>query len=219
MVLMSSHDDAKMLADDFRTRTGIVGGMFYFLPESDLTNRVKLLLDWICLRWHCLMAIGSRNLLTRQKARMEAAVNEFLTDIKRLNIDDYVYIQRLSLQADGHPLGDYLLWLYSAYFGHLLFEHALSTDRRELDELTFEDWVPSQVVPSTQLTAMYHAALFDTTVVPLGPHPRWTKKRDAGIPPDEQAGVSTGEGEELPVTQDVTSNVAENSIGDGQQGG
>ena len=218
VVLMSSHDDAKMLADDFRTRTGIVGGMFYFLPESDLTNRVKLLLDLDMLAMALPDGHRIQKFIDTTESKMEAAVNEFLTDIKRLNIDDYVYIQRLSLQADGHPLGDYLLWLYSAYFGHLLFEHALSTDRRELDELTFEDWVPSQVVPSTQLTAMYHAALFDTTVVPLGPHPRWTKTRDAGIPPDEQAGVSTGEGEELPVTQDVTSNVAENSIGDDSKG-
>ena len=123
VVLMSSHDDAKMLAEDFRRQTGIVGGMFYFLPKSDLTDRVKLLLDLDMLAMALPDGHRIQKFIDTTESKMDAAVAEFLTDIKRLNIDDYVYMQRLSLQADGHPLGDYLLWLYSAYFGHLLFEH------------------------------------------------------------------------------------------------
>ena len=97
--------------------------MFYFLPKSDLTDRVKLLLDLDMLAMALPDGHRIQKFIDTTESKMDAAVAEFLTDIKRLNIDDYVYMQRLSLQADGHPLGDYLLWLYSAYFGHLLFEH------------------------------------------------------------------------------------------------
>ena len=216
VVLMSSHDDARESAEDFQKQTGIVGGMFYFLPKSDLTDRVKLLLDLDMLS----MALPDGHRIQRfvdtVESKANTAVSEFLTDIKRLNIDDYVYIQRLSLQADGHPLGDYLLWLYGAYFGHLLFERALESERRELDRMTFDNWVPSQGVPSPQLTAMYHAALFDTTVEHLGPHPRWSEGANEGIPRADQPGCSSGQGAELSVAQNVADNPGENS-GDGKR--
>ncbi len=197
VVLMSSDDDVKTVAEQFRRETGIVGGMFYFLPKSDLTDRVRLLLDLDMLA----MALPDGHLIQKFidtiEDKISAIVPEFLTDIKRLNLDDYVYIQRLSLQADGHPLGDYLLWLYSAYFGHLLFERALGTEQRELDRMTFDEWIPSQFIPSSQLTAMYNAALFDMTVDPLGPHPRQPQVvGDEALLYKEQEATSPGQGEE-----------------------
>lgn len=218
VVLMSSDDDVKTVAEQFRRQTDIVGGMFYFLPKSDLTDRVRLLLDLDMLA----MALPDGHLVQKFidtiEDRISAIVPEFLTDIKRLNLDDYVYIQRLSLQADGHPLGDYLLWLYSAYFGHLLFERALGTERRELDRMTFDEWVPSQFVPSTQLTAMYNAALFDMTVDPLGPHPRQPQVvADEEMQPEEGQGCTSPEQEdELSAPQDIGGNGLEGSL-DGRE--
>ena len=215
VVLMSSDDDVKSLAEDFRRETGIVGGMFYFLPKSDLTDRVKLLLNLDMLAMALPDGHRIQKFIDSIENKMKRAVQEFLTDIKRLNIDDYVYFQRLCLQPDGHPLGDYLLWLYSAYFGHLLFENALGTDRRELDQLTFEDWVPSQVLPSTQLTAMYHAALFDTTVGALSPHPRWASGEKEGTPPP---GTPSEQGEELAASQNISGSSSQDAKGCNDQG-
>ena len=121
---MSSNDDVNRLAEEFREQSDIVGGMFYFVSKSDLTDPAGLLLNLDMLA----MALPHGHLIQKFmdridntiESKIEEIVSKFLTDIKRLNLDDYVYIQRLSLQADGHPLGDYLLWLYSAYFGHLL---------------------------------------------------------------------------------------------------
>ena len=211
VVLMSSDGDVKTLAENFRSQTGIIGGMFYFLPKSDLTDRVKLLLDLDMLAMALPDGHRIQKFIDTVETKIDGVVFQFLTDVKRLSIDDYVYIQRLSLQADGHPLGDYLLWLYSAFFGHLLFENALGAERRELDRLTFEDWVPSQILPSTQLTAMYNAALFDTTLGPLGPHPRWEKPAKEGMPPLEQSGAAFGQGELLATPQEVAGNVLEDS--------
>ena len=203
VVLMSSDDDVKTVAEQFRRQTNIVGGMFYFLPKSDLTDRVRLLLDLDMLAMALPDGHVVQKFIDTIDDKINAIVPEFLADVKRLNLDDYVYIQRLSLQADGHPLGDYLLWLYSAYFGHLLFERALGTERRELDGVTFNEWIPSQFVPSSQLTAMYNAALFDMTVGPLGPHPRLPRLDEEEVPGQEVQGAASPEQvEELAVAQD-----------------
>jgi len=190
VVLISSHGDVKGLSEEFRSLTGIVGGMFYFVPKSHLTDRVMLLLKLDMLA--AALPVGHRiqQFIDVIEGMKDSIASEFLAGIKRLNLDDYVYIQRLSLQADGHPLGDYLLWLYSAYFGHLLFEHALRGERRELDKLTFADWLPSHAVPSSQLTTMYHTALFDTTVGPLGEHPRWNPGTGMQASGNEEPDVS-----------------------------
>lgn len=96
---------------------------------------------------------------------------DFIERISALTLSDYAYIQSLSLQADGQPLGDYLMWLFSAYFGHLLFGRALRRQRDDLDALTFKT-LPSQTVPSPQLAEMYRHALFDVDVGPVTGHPR-----------------------------------------------
>ena len=218
VVLMSSNDDVNRLAEEFRGQTGIVGGMFYFVPKSDLTDRVRLFLNLDMLA----MALPDGHLIQKFMDTIESNIKtialDFLRDIKRLNLDDYVYIQRLSLQAEGHPLGDYLLWLYSAYFGHVLFERSLGNESRELDSMTFDDWIPSQLIPSTQLTAMYQAALFDTTVGQLGPHPRWSKKVDDGVLAHSKQGASPGQEEKLSVTHEVGRNAISNcKNGEGQR--
>ena len=214
---MSSLDSVNELAEEFRRQTGIVGGMFYFVSKSDLLDPAGLLLNLDMLA----MALPHGHLVQRLmdaiETKIDASVAKFLTDIKRLNLDDYVYIQRLSLQTDGHPLGDYLFWLYSAYFGHLLFDSSLGAESRELDRMSFDDWIPGQLVPSTQLAEMYHAALFDTTVGPLGTHPRQPKEIVVGVPPHQEQGTTRGQDEKLSVSQYTEgSAIANGKTGEGQ---
>jgi hypothetical protein len=85
---------------------------------------------------------------------------EFIGGVKALSLDDYAYIQHLSLQKDGQPLGDYLLWLYNSYLGHLLFEShkAIQEQKKIVDGLSRNYLPPSQNMPSNQLVKMYHSA-------------------------------------------------------------
>jgi hypothetical protein len=194
VVLMSNEPRAKQYSDEFRDDTGIVGGMFFFAPKSDLKDRVKLLLNMDMLA----EALPNGHIIQRfvdaitHKDELQSVTDRFAADIKRLNLDDYAFIQRLSLQHDGHPLGDYLLWLFSAYFGHMLFETAMKPERKALDRMSFAQWVPSHAVPSTKLRNMYHAALFDTSVDPLGPHPRALIEGDESVVAGDAAGGQEG---------------------------
>jgi hypothetical protein len=189
IVLMSSYEDVARRAERFRENTGIVGGMFYFVPKSDLSDQVKLLLNLDMLAATLPAGHQIQQFIDVVESKCSSIMEQFISAIKRLNLDDYVYIQRLSLQADGHPLGDYLLWLYSAYFGYLLFERGLKEERRSLDEANFQGWVPSHAVPSKQLTSMYFTALFDTTVGPHDKHhPRWRSPQADSIEVTDGAG-------------------------------
>jgi hypothetical protein len=179
VVLMSSDPNVQESADEFRNHTEIIGGMFYFVPKDDLTDRVKLFLNLDMLAAALPVGHDLQQVVDAIQAKLLTVSGEFLAAVRRLNLDDYVYIQRLSLQKEGHPLGDYLFWLFNAYLGHLLFEKALGAHRRRLDKLSFKEWIPSHGVPSAQLAAIYQSAVFDTTVDPLSAHPRWSLPTDA----------------------------------------
>jgi hypothetical protein len=172
IILMSSKDVSEETVAAFRDESGLLGGTFYFVEKRDFSNKDKFHLK-----------LGAWILALPYSEKIQTFVNEietsidriskqFIKDIRKLSVDDYAYIQKLSLQDDGHPLGDYMIWLYSAYFGKLLFEDAdVYEHQAEIDEMTFNDLPPSQIKPSLQLAEMYKSALF-ATVKDAGAHPR-----------------------------------------------
>ncbi len=99
---------------------------------------------------------------------MPTTVEKFKGDIRKLGLEDYAYLQRLGLQDTGDPLGDYMLWLYSSYFGHLLLQNPqLREQQAEIDQISFDHLPPSHTMPSRQLAELYKSALFEDGVGPL----------------------------------------------------
>lgn len=172
IVLMSSRPGVVDEAEDFRKRSGLLGGMFYTLPKQELADPVTL---EIHLHMYARSLPAGHQVQRFVEAIREKVVtvgHQFADDINELTLSDYAFIQRLSLQEDGHPLGDYILWLFGAYFGHLLFGRALRDERADLDSMRFEQALPSHDVPSVRLAQVYQCALFDMDVGPLSQHPR-----------------------------------------------
>ena len=180
-ILMSSKPVNQNMIDDFRDRSGLLGGMFYFVVKEHLADRTKLLLHLGAF----VIALPTGHTIQRLVEAFGTAIQEtsdkFLKAIQTLSLADYAYIQKLSLQEDGHPLGDYMLWLYGAYFGHLLFESSrVRTEREALDKLNFNDLPLIQTEPSQLLTEIYKTALFDLNVGDVGAHPQAsTDEQDA----------------------------------------
>ena len=171
IVLMSSKPGVEAAAGVFCREAEILRGMFYAVPKSTLNDAFNL-------RLHLNLFAMSVPAGRRLQAFMDALRHEFLGARKRfleaisdLTLTDYAYIQRLCLQNEGQPLGDYLLWLFSTYLGQLLFAEALKDVRNDLDSMTFEQALPSLGPPSETLTDIYHTALFDTSVGPVDSHP------------------------------------------------
>lgn len=173
IILMSS--DARAPADEerFRNETGLLRGMFYFAPKGDLRNESKLLLNLGAWAKTLPMSGDIQRFVTTLAESMYPVFDEFIRGIKGLSLDDYAYIQKLSLREDGQPFGDYLLWLYNSYLGHLLFESrkAIREQQKIVDGLTQNYLPPNQSMPSDQLVKMYHTALFNMNVGEVTAHP------------------------------------------------
>ena len=142
IVLMSSKPGVEAAAGVFCREAEILRGMFYAVPKSTLNDAFNL-------RLHLNLFAMSVPAGRRLQAFMDALRHEFLGARKRfleaisdLTLTDYAYIQRLCLQNEGQPLGDYLLWLFSTYLGQLLFAEALKDVRNDLDSMTFEQALP-----------------------------------------------------------------------------
>jgi len=174
IVLMSSKPaDADKDKENFRGYSNLLGGLFDFVGKADLIDRAKLHLH--LATW----AIGlpTRHDIQRFAEALEAGVNkaaqDFIKRVRSLRFDDYANIQWLSLQAEGHPLGDYMLWLYKSYLAHLLHDHPqVRKQQQHLDSIMFDAFTPVESRPTADLADIYERALTEPAVQDVGPHPR-----------------------------------------------
>ncbi len=178
IVLMSSLDSVRSFRRNFRRTVGIRGSAFAFVAKDDLDEPWKV-------RAHLKMFAGALphsgtigEYIRAAKESLSNARDRLIGVLDDLDLGDYAYIQKLSLQADGHPLGNYLSWLFSSHLAALAFEDDLRTQQSEVDKIEFEEMLISPVEPSTIVATLYHDALFERNVGPLGPHPREAEGSD-----------------------------------------
>jgi hypothetical protein len=185
LVLMSASEVTTAMVADFQESTGWVGGMFHFVKKQAFLSKDMLTLKLAGLLY-CLPAGQTiQRFIDGLKGEIHGIADKFIADVSKLGVEDYAYIQVLSLQEDGHPLGDYMLWLYSSYFGRLLFGgQAVRELQKAIDRMTFENLPPTQTSPSSLLGEIYKASLFDMRDSELG-HPRAPDQADGGGPADQ----------------------------------
>jgi hypothetical protein len=178
IILISLRRSVEQEKEKFRHDCKILGGMFGFIAKEDIKNKEKLYLKLISF------GIGDRNHLAIQRfvdALVESltlVVEEFKEKIRTLDIQDYSFVQLLSLHEEGQPLGDYILWLFEATLGYMFRNSELvRREQRNLDKLEFEEGLRWQTQPSTRLAEVYRYALTEPAVEELGPHPLDKKGR------------------------------------------
>ena len=161
IVLMSSANVDTTEADRFRDETGLLGGLFEFATKNDLANRLTL--EVMLSAWA--VGLPIRHKIQASVDSLERAIRsvteEFIKKIKGLNIEDYAFVQALSLQPDAQPLGEYMQWLY----GSLLVNMVLESDsgsvkhRKVLDKISFPALLPSQKPPTDVFAETYSIAV------------------------------------------------------------
>ena len=172
IILMSSWDNMKDYADDFCRETGILGGMFYAVSKNDLTTAFTLRMYMSLFAKSLAPGRQLQKFIDTLNEELESVGKEFSKRVGALSLTDYSYIKSLSLQDEGHPLGDYLTWLLGSYLGQLLFSDALGSVSSALDRMNLDGSLPTLHSPSDALTEMYHLALFNTSVGPVSSMPR-----------------------------------------------
>ena len=175
IVLMSGQDDVENNKDiQFRHDSGLLGGLFAFLHKGKASNKDKLFL--LLSSW----GIGSKTHQDIQYftetvlQRITNISKEFEKKIRDLAVQDYIMMQHLSLHNDGHPFGDYLMWLYESYFSYLLRDDAeIKKIQKALDTLTFDDeMLPIDESPSERIAEMYQSAITKPVINSEILHPR-----------------------------------------------
>ncbi|MDU0364266.1 hypothetical protein RWK44_28130 [Rhizobium sp. 25PS6] len=180
LVLMSSLDSVGQFKRSFREKANVAGGAFMFVGKSDMDETWKVGAHLKSLAGALPHSSALNDYIAAISSEIDAAKSKFDDMLKRLDMTDFAYIQNLSLQADGHPLGDYLSWLLSTHLASLVFEGALRDKQKLVDEVVFDHLLMTPIAPTTEVAHLYHSAQFSRRVGALGKHPR--DKGDTWIP-------------------------------------
>lgn len=170
VILMSSKTTVTpIMKTQFREKAALLGGMFYFIPKSELSLQGKTVITLAVLVTALEEGRTIERFIQALDTDIHNATEKFTRRIKGLTIEDYAYMQRLSLHGEGMPLGDYLLWLFGSYFGTLLFKSA-PNEHAALDLMRFNVIPESDSSPSSEFVDLYRNLVAEE-VSELGPHP------------------------------------------------
>ena len=181
IVLMSDDSDLKLFSSDFRRQSHLIEGLFRAIPKHDLSDPQTLALHMLAIADSLKPAHVVQRFTDALIDRAKAAAAEFEESIRGLSLSDYANIRHLSLKADGHPLGDYMCWLFSGSLSDIWFGRAIVDERELLDKFDFEGMVAAPEQPSGILARIYHAAVFDMAVGPVKDHPQAKPAEDGRI--------------------------------------
>jgi hypothetical protein len=189
VILMSNKEPlTDAMKSQFRDLANFLGGMFYFIPKQNLKPDVTFLLRLSVLVRSLNDGRQIQEFVEAFERELSATSTKFTEKVRGLSLEDYAYIQKLTLHGEGMPLGDYLLWLFGTYFAHLLFR-TVHKQRRQLDALHFDHIAESDSMPSAEFLDLYSNVVAEE-VDELGTHPRAKPPGPEGElgPPDPHFG-------------------------------
>ena len=175
VILMSAARLDTDNVEDFRKRSKLLSGSFFFVPKDELVDKTSLYLKLWQLVTGLPFGGAIHEFVNALEDSLGAASESLFEGIRKLSLSDYAYIQKLSLQDEGQPMGDYLLWLFGSYFAQALSNSKQVKHHREIiDKLTVDELPLGQIDPSLQLKSFYSSAMFDFNAGPVSSHPRST---------------------------------------------
>ncbi len=149
MILMSSKPNLAATADSFRSQSKLGRNLFDFAEKKDLTEKEKLLIKLESWLVGLPSRIRVRSFVNALETSLQSVTSDFLDKVRSLNLEDYAFTQKLSLQGEGQPLGEYMLWLHSNLIAELFSkQESIMNEVRELDKLVMEELLPFGNPPS-----------------------------------------------------------------------
>jgi hypothetical protein len=180
IILMSSKPLSVQQIRDFRKQSRLLGGMFHHIPKHQLKDKHTLQRKMLAVAKSLPVAHAIEGLIAAVERSILTVREQFGASLRDLSLEDYVYIQQLSLKEDGQPFGEYLLWLFSSEFHRRAFEADEVRQKENLvnELLPNEELPPRQFKPSTDLAAMYKTALFQEMSNEVKSHPLSSAEQD-----------------------------------------
>ncbi len=140
----------------FRDRAELLTSKFRFLSKPEFQNdRTKM--EYVLGGLVAQRASGDavEALLHQWRQSMEAALEEMITSVRRLDVADYAYMQHYRLAEEQVSLLEYLTWLYNAYLGSLVEERLAKSPAGLVAPLKAETMPPANLPPMSEVPRIY----------------------------------------------------------------
>lgn len=172
LVLISDQADAAAHKERFRETTNQLGGTFAFIRKQDALKSEILFFQMATWGLGHPAHTHIQTFVEAVIDSMDEIIVDFRRILRKLNVQDYSFIQRISLEEDGQPLGEYILEFLTGLLSHQFRGSVRIRSAREaLDRLTFDRLLASETQPSSELAKIYRLALTDPVIGEVGPHP------------------------------------------------
>lgn len=170
-------------AEKFRDDSGLVQGLFRFIPKHTLTEPASLQAHLATLSLDVKNRFAVQTFVNDAQKALKVAADQAGHRLRAISFEDYGFVQRLSLRTDGQPLGEYMLWLLEETLNQMVRrEGPLQAAVETLDRLSFEgDLLMPAEGATRQIAEFYTAAVCHQPIEDLKAHPLAPRE---GIPAD-----------------------------------
>ena len=165
IVLMSSKDEVERVRDRFREEIDLIDGMFDYVTKIQLADKKDLYLRLGTSAIGLPVRHDIQRFVDSMAKSVKQASEDFISRMKSLSFEDYLYVYSLSLREEGHPLGDYMAGLYKSLLAHLVHNDPDVIEAQgKLDGVDMGKYVPLKKSPSLHLADTYRRSLTEPGV-------------------------------------------------------
>ena len=165
VVLLSASPRLKELGPRLRDEGELLGCQFRMVHRRDLGDTETMIERIYELTLSYPDALRLNGFLMTWKVALEKAKIEFLRSIRTLDLADYANMQALILEAEGEPVGDYVLDLYDLHLHNVLESNPdLIRAAKTLNQINWSDYPPAQFMPSREADDIMDGALFHNQI-------------------------------------------------------
>ena len=165
VVLLSRSPQLPDLGPGVRDEAELLGCQFKMVRKGDLQDRLGVAERLYDLARSRPDAIKLNAFINAWDEALLASRREFLRSVRTLDLADYANTQALTLEAEGEPLGDYVLDLFDVHLHSTLEGHAdLVRKAKALNLIEFADYPPGQFMPPEAVVSMMDGAMFQNQV-------------------------------------------------------
>jgi len=161
IILMSRSSRLEDKRIEFRDKSGLFESMFRILRKTELRDNGKLTRTLTRLVSHYPDANKLACFLNAWRNGLASASDRTSKLIRTLDIPDYAQIQQLLLNAEGEPLGSYIVDVFDRVLQHEVErEKSIIDSAIEINALKIENYPPPYVAGSPDLQLLVFRSLF-----------------------------------------------------------
>jgi hypothetical protein len=165
VILLSQSPNISEVGPQVRDNAELLGCQFRMIKKDHLIDSTKMVEKLYELETSHADAMKINNFLLAWDKALTVAKREFLRSIRTLDLADYTNVSSLILDAEGEPLGDYILDLYDLHLHNTLEgDSGLIQTARSMNDIRWSEYPPAQFMPSPEVIKMLEGTVFHNEV-------------------------------------------------------